>query len=199
MKDNNKIEKRAITHTVEVRADNDRMVEGYALLFDTESQDLGGFIEIIEPTALDGVIERSDIFCLLNHTDMRGILARSKKGTGSLLLDVDEKGLRYMFEAPKTSLGDELLEYLKRGDITGSSFAFDVKDDEWDEIEDGRMKRTIKEFNYLYDVSPVWNPAYLDTTVAMRSLDELQNHKDKELEKYFRNLRNKINNKLKNK
>ncbi len=199
MKENNKIEKRAITHNVEVRSDNDRMVEGYALLFDSESQDLGGFIEVIDKRALDGVVERSDVFCLLNHTDMRGILARSQKGTGSLLLEVDDTGLRYMVEATKTALGDELLEYLRRGDITGSSFAFDVNNDEWDELEDGRMKRTIKEFNLLYDVSPVWNPAYLNTTVAMRSMDELKNHKEKELQEYFRNLKININNKIKNK
>lgn len=195
--ENKKIEKRTITHSVEVRADNDRMVEGYALLFDTRSQDLGGFVEVIDKGALEGVIERSDIFALLNHNDNRGILARSKQGTGSLILDIDNTGLRYMFEAPKTALGDELLEYLKRGDITGSSFAFSTDEDEWEELEDGRQLRRIKKFERIYDVSPVWNPAYLDTSVAMRSMDDFKNHKDKELKEYFRNLKININNKIK--
>lgn len=197
--ENKKIEKRTITHSVEVRADNDRMVEGYALLYDSRSQDLGGFVEVIDKTALEGVIERSDVFALLNHNDSRGILARSKQGTGSLILDGDSVGLRYMFEAPRTALGDELLEYLKRGDITGSSFAFSIAEDEWTDMDDGRYLRTIKRFERIYDVSPVWNPAYLDTSVAMRSMDELKNHKDKQIEEYFRNLRNSINNKIKNK
>lgn len=197
--ENKKIEKRTITHSVEVRADNDRMVEGYALLYDSRSQDLGGFVEVIDKTALEGVIERSDVFALLNHNDSRGILARSKQGTGSLILDGDSIGLRYMFEAPRTALGDELLEYLKRGDITGSSFAFSIAEDEWTDMDDGRYLRTIKRFERIYDVSPVWNPAYLDTSVAMRSMDELKNHKDKQIEEYFRNLRNSINNKIKNK
>lgn len=196
--ENKKIEKRTITHSVEVRADNDRMVEGYALLFDTRSQDLGGFVEMIDKGALEGVIEKSDIFALLNHNDSRGILARSKEGSGSLILDSDTVGLRYMFEAPRTALGDELLEYLKRGDITGSSFAFSTDEDEWEELEDGRQLRRIKKFERIYDVSPVWNPAYLDTSVAMRSMDEYKNHKGKELEEYFKNLRNSINNKIKN-
>ena len=61
-----------------------RMVEGYAIVFDSESRDLGGFVEKIEPSALDGVLEKSDILCLLNHNEDKGILARSNKGVGSL-------------------------------------------------------------------------------------------------------------------
>lgn len=190
-----KIEKRSISHEVRVNVDNDRLVDGYALLFNSESQDLGGFIEVIEEGALEGVIERSDVFCLLNHSDNRGILARSLNGSGSLILEVDDKGLRYMFESPRTALGDELLEYLKRGDITGSSFAFEIDEDEWFELENGMYKRHIKKFKLLHDVSPVWNPAYLSTSVAQRSLEKLenekQNHRNKELEKYFTEIRKK--------
>ena len=97
--------------------DDSRAVEGYALVFNKHSKDLGGFTEIIEPTALDGVLEKSDILCLLNHNEDRGILARSKYGEGSLELVIDEIGLKYRFDAPSTTLGDELLEGLKRGDM----------------------------------------------------------------------------------
>lgn len=103
-----------------------RTVEGYAVVFDSLSNDLGGFTEIINRNALDGVLEKSDVFCLLNHDNSRGVLARSNKGTGSLELSIDDKGLKYRFEAPKTALGDELLEGLRRGDISASSFAFTV-------------------------------------------------------------------------
>ena len=156
----------------EIRAAEDsREVDGYALLFNTTSRNLGGFVERIEPGATDGVIEQSDIMALLNHDNSRGILARSRFGVGSLTLSADEKGLRYTFSAPKTALGDECLEYLRRGDITQSSFAFTVKEDSWEKQEDGTYIRTIKKFDRLYDVSPVFEPAYIGTEVKCRSFE----------------------------
>jgi HK97 family phage prohead protease len=107
-------------------------VEGYALVFNSESNDLGGFKEIIDSRALEGVIDNSDVLCLLNHNEDKGVLARCNKGNGSLRLTVDERGLKYTFEGPKTALGDELLEGLRRGDITTSSFAFTVSSDSWE-------------------------------------------------------------------
>lgn len=144
-----------------------RLVEGYALLFETSSDHLD-FEEVIERTALDGVIGVSDVFALLNHSKGRGILARSINGEGSLSLEVDEKGLKYRFDAPKTALGEELLENLRRGEINQSSFAFTVKSDKWERKADGSWKRTIHQFDKLYDVSPVYNAAYSQTTVYMR-------------------------------
>ena len=206
-------EKRSITSELTVQTDS-RLVEGYSLLFNTESRDLGGFKETISPGALEGVIEQSDIFCLLNHQNDRGILARSKNGKGSLILEIDERGLKYLFEAPKTALGDELLEYLKRGDITGSSFAFKVQEDEWEALDNGTYKRTIKKFDRLFDVSPVFNQAYEETTVARRSLEDIKKAnelakkleadkleeqrkadelaKKEELDKYFKQLKESI-------
>lgn len=144
-----------------------RKVEGYALLFNTTSDNLS-FEEVIEPSALDGVIARSDVFALLNHKKDRGILARSNMGEGSLTLEVDEKGLKYTFDAPKTALGEELLENLRRGEINQSSFAFTVREDKWTKREDGSWKRNIIQFDELYDVSPVYNAAYSQTSVYMR-------------------------------
>ena len=159
----------------EIRADSEsRNVDGYALLFNTTSRNLGGFVERIEPGAADGVIEASDIMAVLNHDPSRGILARSRFGVGSLTLSVDEKGLRYTFSAPHTALGDECLEYLRRGDITQSSFAFTVKEDSWEKQEDGTYIRTIKAFDRLYDVSPVFEPAYFGTEVKCRSFEDFK-------------------------
>ena len=159
----------------EIRAVEDsRNVDGYALLFNVTSRNLGGFVERIDPGALDGVIEQSDIMAVLNHDASRGILARSRYGVGSLTLSVDEKGLRYTFDAPHTALGDECLEYLRRGDITQSSFAFCVKEDSWEKQEDGTYVRTIKSFERLFDVSPVYEPAYFGTNVSCRSFDEFK-------------------------
>lgn len=172
-KDTNK----EIRYFNEIRANEDsesRKVEGYAIVFNSQSEDLG-FYETIEPSAItDEVIAKSDVFALLNHDNSRGILARSKRGKGSLKLLVDDRGLKYEFTAPKTALGNELLEMLKRGDINQSSFAFTVSNDgeKW-EKRDGKYYRTIKKIDRLYDVSPVYCPAYSETTVACRSFNNI--------------------------
>ena len=166
------LERRCID--IEFRAEDSRKVEGYASVFNSRSKDLGGFTEIIDPSAFNGVIERSDVLALLNHDQDRGVLARSRKGVGSLSLTIDERGLRYEFEAPHTALGNELIEGLKRGDISTSSFAFTVSGERWDKDEDGRYVRTITQIDKLFDVSPVYNEAYEDTTVALRSLDAIR-------------------------
>jgi HK97 family phage prohead protease len=165
---NEKLEVRNTLGNVIRQADSEsRMVEGYALLFETSSDGLN-FEEVISREALEGVIARSDVFALLNHSKERGILARSINGAGSLTLEVDEKGLLYRFDAPNTALGNELLENLRRGEINQSSFAFDVDSDKWERKSDGTWKRTINQIGHLYDVSPVYNAAYSKTSVYMR-------------------------------
>ena len=147
-----------------------RTVEGYAVVFDSLSNDLGGFTEIINRNALDGVLEKSDVFCLLNHDNSRGVLARSNKGTGSLELSIDDKGLKYRFEAPKTALGDELLEGLRRGDISASSFAFTVKSERTEVDKENKIyTRTITAFDKIYDVAVIDFPAYDGTSIQARS------------------------------
>ena len=148
-----------------------RHIEGYGSVFNERSLDLGGFVEMIAPGAFDGVIERSDVKCYLDHNPGKGILARSRNGKGSLSLIVDEKGLQYSFDAPHTNLGDEVVEGLKRGDYSQSSFAFTVDDEVWTKEADGTYLRTITKIGGLYDVSIVANPAYEGTSVALRSLD----------------------------
>ena len=148
-----------------------RHIEGYGSVFNERSRDLGGFVEMIAPGAFDGVIDRSDVKCYLDHNPEKGILARSRNGKGSLSLVIDEKGLKYSFDAPKTNLGDEVVEGLKRGDYSQSSFAFTVDDEVWTKEADGTYLRTITKIGGLYDVSIVANPAYEGTSVALRSLD----------------------------
>lgn len=187
-------EVRMVTDNITAKPDG-RTVEGYAVVFNSESRDLGGFTEVIQPNALEGVIDKSDILCLLNHNEDKGVLARSNKGTGSLTLEVDDIGLRYSFEAPNTSLGDELLEGLKRGDISNSSFAFTVGSDTWTKKEDGSYLRTINTIKQIFDVSPVYFPAYDATTVKAdtRGLDEAKAKEKEELDKYFIDMRAKLN------
>lgn len=155
--------------SIEIRTVEDsRKIEGVSIVFNALSNDLGGFRELIVPEAVEGVIEQSDIFFLYNHTSDRGFLARSKFGIGSLKTDVREDGVYFSFDAPKTALGDEVLEYLKRGDVNQCSFAFAVDTDMWEKQVDGTYIRTITKFKKLYDMSLVDNPAYSQTSACAR-------------------------------
>lgn len=194
-------EKREIRNTsfqVQVTGENEekRTVEGYAMLFDTPSDGLS-FTEVIKRGALDGVLEKSDVFALLNHDQRRGVLARSKYGKGSLSLSVDDKGLKYRFDAPKTALGDELLENIRRGEIGESSFCFDVEKDTWEKRSDGSWKRTIEKFGNIYDTSPVYNGAYSKTSVYMRgkeAAEEELRYREQEIpESYYQNIEKSLN------
>ena len=171
------IEKRGGELQIEV---SDRLVSGYAVVFDTWSNDLGFYEKILKGAITEDTIKRSDVICKLNHDDQK-VLGRSKYGEGSLILEVDDKGLKYTFEAPRTQYGDELLEYLRRGDITGSSFAFTIEEDEFsyqwpfDKDADPVLCREVIKVDKLFDVSPVFTPAYEKTSVAnKRKLEEVE-------------------------
>lgn len=194
----NKKEIRNTPFQVQVTGEDEekRTIEGYALLFETPSDGLS-FTEVIQRGALDGVLGKSDVFALLNHDQSRGILARSKNGQGSLILSVDDKGLKYRFEAPKTALGDELLENIRRGEIEESSFCFDVEKDTWEKQKNGGWKRTVEKIGNLYDVAPVYNGAYSKTSVYMRGKElaeeELRKKEQDIPESYYENIENSLN------
>lgn len=150
-----------------------RTVTGMAVVFNSDSENLG-FIERIHPEAItEDTINKSDVLAKFNHDDNK-VLARSKYGKGSLKLSINDRGVAYEFESPKTALGDELLEYLERGDISASSFAFTISKDEgaekWSK-RNGIIYRDIYSIDRLYDVSPVFNPAYSATTCSKRFQD----------------------------
>lgn len=198
----NEKDKKEIRNTnYQVTADSEsRTVEGYALLFGVRSDGLP-FEEEIQRGALDDVLTKSDVFALLNHDQSRGILARWKGQEGSLHLEVDEKGLKYRFEAPKTALGDELLENIRRGEVDESSFAFTVEKDTWEKKSDGTWKRSIDKISELFDVSPVYNAAYSQTSVYMRGKEqaeqllqkEEERRKEAELSAYFDKIEKTMN------
>ena len=152
-----------------------RTVTGYAVVFESESNDMG-FIETIQRGAItQELVDNCDVFAKFNHDDNK-VLARSNKGKGSLRLTVDEHGLKYEFEAPNTDLGNTLLENIRRGEIYQSSFAFALDPDDktsqkW-EKRNGKLYRTISKIAYIFDVSPVWTPAYSETSVDKRSMEE---------------------------
>lgn len=147
-----------------------RKVEGYAAVFDSPSKVFGGeWDEVLDRGAItQDTIDKSIVLALLNHDDGRGALARSKYGKGSLKLSVDSHGLKFEFEAPNTTTGDELLESIKRGDIDSCSFAFTVAEERWDKVN-GIYRRTILRIGELFDVSPVYNEAYPEAQLTSRS------------------------------
>jgi len=180
---NNNMEKRIFN--IETRVDTNEegkdVVVGYASVYDSRSNNLGGFYEYIERGAFtDELIQKSDVRALINH-DASKIMARSKNGFGTLNLRADEKGLRYEFEIdPELSYAKDLAISLKRGDISQSSFAFTIapNGDEWSTDADGNNIRTIKKFDQIFDISSVTFPAYSqaesDLVVAKRGLKEYQ-------------------------
>lgn len=157
---------------VEVRAakDGSQAIEGYAAVFNKLSDDLGGFREQIKPGAFGRALaEKQDTLCLLNH-DPRMLLGRTSSGTCQMR--EDENGLFFRCDMPNTSLGRDTLEMVKRGDISQCSFTFTCDDDDWDEDKDeqGRsfVKRTVNSVRGLFDVSPVIQPAYPQTSVSAK-------------------------------
>lgn len=168
----------------EVRNDNGRHISGYAIVFNSQSENLG-FFETIERGALDyDTLQESDVFALLNH-DENKVLARAKYGVGNLMLTIDEKGLRYDFDAMHTPLGDEVLEYVRNGVIDASSFAFTIADggEQWERRSDGNAYRTITKIDRLFDVSPVFSPAYSATSCSCRSYENFKKEEERK-EKY---------------
>ena len=173
-----KMEKEIRTFGMELRAmdkEEKRTVRGYAATFEKRSGDLGGFIETIDREAFSDT-DMEDVRALFNH-DSNFVLGRTKAGT--LRLMVDENGLAYEIDMPDTQLGRDMYESIKRGDISQSSFAFTIEDDEYRK-EGDTVFRTIKKIKKLYDVAPVTFPAYESTSVQARKIDELKNQKLKE-------------------
>ena len=161
-----------------------RLVTGYAVVFNQWSEDLG-FREMILPEAItEETIQISDIIFNYNHNP-NWVLARSKYGVGTLNLEIDNHGLKFSFEAPNTTIANDMLELIKRGDITGCSFAFTVNPsdpaaEKWEESE-GVYHRYIHKIDRLYDCSVVVTPAYEGTSVSARSKENLENFKAEQL------------------
>lgn len=166
------MDKREIrTYKMEIRANEDSTkITGYAAVFDSYSEEMWGFREVIKPGAFKDAIPISDVRALWNH-NADYVLGRSTAGT--LTLKEDDKGLYVEIDTPDTQWAKDLLVSMKRGDVNQMSFAFIVSDCNWDEVKDGMPIRTITKIQELFDVSPVTYPAYPDTSVGVRSAQEI--------------------------
>ena len=165
------IERRALTG-IEVRAKDGgpTKIVGYAAVFNSMSEELFGFREIIMPGAFDRAMrEKHDVRALVNH-DADQIIGRTKSGT--LVLSVDERGLKAEIEPPDTQAARDAVTSIKRGDLDGMSFAFRTLTDAW-RTEGGQEIRELKDLE-LIDVSVVAFPAYSATTVSARALEHVK-------------------------
>jgi uncharacterized protein len=159
---------------VEVRAKDDATDEtgkarGYAAVFNSASHDLGGFVEFIKPGAFARSLEEAGkgehkIYALWAHRDDSPL---ASTGSGKLVLKEDERGL--YFEMDTTRMTPAQLSALEDNDLQ-MSFGFSVREQEWIELADGKIERTLIDLD-LFEVSFVISPAYPETEAALRSLE----------------------------
>lgn len=159
--------------TQELRAEGDdgnRVLVGYAATFNARSELIGGaFREEIAPGAFADVLG-TDVRALYNH-DPSMVLARTTNGT--LQLAEDEHGLRVAITLPRTSYADDLWTLVQRGDVNQMSFGFTVgkSGQEWRK-DAGVAVRRVTKVSRLIDVSPVTYPAYPQTSIQTRDIED---------------------------
>ncbi|MFT9477499.1 HK97 family phage prohead protease [Streptomyces sp. Mo3] len=143
-------------------------IRGYGIVFNSPSAPLGNppFIEQISPAAWSPEHDATDVLCTFDH-DTRNYLGRRSSGT--LRLGADQTGIWFECDLPDTAAGRDVFALVQRGDIPGCSFTFRADDDEWSKAPDGTPLRTVTRMRVL-ELGPVLNPAYPDTSVAVRSM-----------------------------
>jgi HK97 family phage prohead protease len=172
-----KLEIRAVSF----EATDDMVLEGYAIVFDTRSSTLYqgnfSFQEVIENRSLDNV-ETDDVYLLYNH-NYENVLGSTKSGT--LGFTVTEKGLYFRSTLPDTEKGKEIYSLVKRGDLNQMSFGFTVKSDSWDTTTEPYLRK-VEEIGSLDEISIVPRPAYPQTNVNLRTIEEIETQKQECLE-----------------
>lgn len=166
-----------------------RVIEGYAIVFDVESRMLvdywEDYREIIEKGAItEEDLAGMDLKMTIWHNRER-LLARSNKGVGTLKFKVDDIGVQYEFEAPNTPDGDTALELVKRGDLSGSSFTYwtdESSNVRYTENEEGVLIRHVKRINMVYEMTIASDPAYTQTSVTAREIEQAGIHIGKGIE-----------------
>lgn len=142
----------------------ERVIEGYFALYESETELWKDSFEIISKGAFENTIKQNDIRALWNH-NTQYVLGRSTNG--SLELKADDKGLFGTIKLPKTQYAEDLYELVKRGDIDQASFGFNIIDEELEELANGGYRWRLKDID-LHEISVVTFPAYENTSVQAR-------------------------------
>ena len=173
------LETRTLSGSIENSGKDGRTLVGYAAKFDSLSENLGGFRELIKPGAFrSSLSDGTDVRALVDH-DPRLVIGRRSNGT--LRLEEDSTGLRVEIDTPSVSYADDLLELIRGGYVSQMSFGFSIPPggDEWLPVdkEDGLRRRLLKTVA-LAETSVVTFPAYSATEVSVRSLELHQRRVD---------------------
>ena len=154
-----------VRSTGELRS-NGRTVSGYAAKYNCEAN-LGHFVEIIRPGAFRRSLDAGDNIRALWHHSSEALLGTTRGG--SLKLREDAHGLAFELALPSTTHGNDLAVLIDRGDVSGCSFGFKVRDggDRW-ELRGAQTVRELLDVE-LHEVTLTHDPAYPDTSIAMRS------------------------------
>lgn len=179
MREKNKpLEQRS--YSFEVRAeetDTGDIITGRPIVYNSRT-DLGWFDEIIEPGALNNT-DLTDVRFLVNHDTSKIPLARSRRNNGNstmqLTTDNDGLGIRVVLDTENNSEARALYSAVQRGDISGMSFMFGIRDEEWENLDSDHPTRHIKDISTVVEVSAVTFPAYESTEINARSKEALDN------------------------
>ncbi|KAA0944159.1 HK97 family phage prohead protease [Sporosarcina sp. ANT_H38] len=177
-----KTEKRELTtQKIELREDDDgmRTISGYAVKWELKSEIMGyfrRFREQFKKGAFTETLDNEDQRFLWSH-DTSKVLGRTKNNT--LRLSEDEIGLRFELDLPNTTLGNDTYESIKRGDVDGVSFGFQMRKQEMDESDEDNIVRTVVQAKLL-EVSAVAFPAYPDSEVSARGYDPMKQYADEQ-------------------
>lgn len=164
-----------------------RTIEGYALKFGVRSRMLcdwwDNYYEVLEPGCVtEDMLRQCDIKLTMFH-DRQLVLARSNKGVGTLSYEVDDVGVRFWADMPKTADGDKALELVQRGDLSGCSFIYSTDEDDSEnavsyerlneKTADGQdvLLRHVKRIDAVYDFTITTDPAYEQTEVTRREVE----------------------------
>lgn len=167
---------------VQTSPDGSRTISGFAIVYNSPSQDLGGFTEIVAPGAVTESLRNSpDILCLRDHA-VSLLMGRTTSKT--LTLTDDAIGLRFSCRLPDTTQASDLATSIDRGDLSGVSFGFVTEEDKWVADEQGNVVRTLLKIT-LYEISPCSFPAYSASSVRscppeLRSRIRSKNEDDEE-------------------
>ncbi|ALC52847.1 peptidase U35 [Bacillus cereus] len=162
-----------------------RTIVGYAVKWEMKSVTMGywrRFKEQFKRSAFTDSLTQDDQLALWSH-DYSQVLGRTKNGT--LRLFEDEIGLRFELDLADTTLGDDTYKTIKRGDVDGVSFGFQMVKEEWDESDPDNIVRSVTKAK-LVEISPVAFPAYPDSQVSARSHDPYKQFVDERNQKDLR-------------
>ena len=176
----NKKELERRSYSFEVRAEETEqgnIITGRPIVYNSRT-DLGWYDEIIEPGALNNT-DLTDVRFLVNHDTSKIPLARSRNNNGNstmqLSVDNDGMSIRVTLDTENNSEARALYSAVKRGDISGMSFMFAIRDEEWDDLDSDHPIRHIKDISTVVEVSAVTFPAYESTEINARSKAALDN------------------------